>query len=110
MTRITGTQQALLILRAQLERAQKTRAAAQPATPLAKRRTAADRIKALRATSDYADDKAYKVLIAALLGDQLGEEVAQDPAFHSTVDEVTRALMDDADTAALLAQALRELE
>lgn len=54
--------------------------------------------------------KALRLFVEAALLDELGSELQLDPALESLVERTCRTLEQDADSAALLEEALQELE
>lgn len=66
--------------------------------------------EARRADGSLSPSKALRLFVQAVLLDELGASLQLDPAMASLVERACQALERDADSAALLADALRELE
>ncbi len=115
MSRITTVDQALLLLRAELQRMAKTR----PARPT---RSAgadagagaagvgmADRVRQLAAVESLSDEEFGRALIANLLADEFGETLVNDVRFRALASDVDRMIREDADGRAVLDRAVHQL-
>lgn len=111
MTRISNADHVLVLLREQLQRMGRVRAArpdraGRPETgtarPLARLQQAA--VGALLSEEDF-----RHLLVRAVLTEELGERAAGDPAFQAVLDDVHRILAESEDGRALMARAARQL-
>lgn len=111
MARITNADQVLLLLRAQLERADKLKRRATTRTPSGEtpKQSAVERLRAVVADKDIPEDQLHRALISALLVEDFGEEALNQPLFQNLVSRVTETIMKDKDTKALLQRAVRTL-
>jgi hypothetical protein len=99
---------AVLQLRAQLQRLARERSrtssssgpAVQP--PL-------DRLREARGAGDAADDDYRRAFVRALLTEELGEGLANQPEFERISNEVWRVLSEDSDTRAMIEEAIIRL-
>ncbi|OJW72044.1 MAG: hypothetical protein BGO57_01930 [Sphingomonadales bacterium 63-6] len=111
MTRINQVDQVLLLLRQQLQRLDKSNRArkgsASSAIGVQRRPPAAGRVEAVLRTDDLSDEDLARTLVTALLVDEFGEAVANDPAFQHMASEVHRIIASDPQAASLLAEALK---
>lgn len=108
MSNIGRVDQAVLQLRAQLqrlarERAQRARAIGKPdGRPL-------ERLREAHAGKGVGDGEFRKKFVRALLTEELGEPLANQPEFERISNEVCRLLDEDRDTRALMDQAIEQL-
>lgn len=112
MTRITSSDQVLLLLREQLQRMGKSRNAAAPAA-VANRgssKPALSPVQALAARGGLDEEEFKRTLVRAMLTEQFGEQVAQDPALQSIFEDVFRVVAQDEDGARLLENAADQLK
>jgi hypothetical protein len=72
--------------------------------------TGKSRLQALSNLSDLPDDEFERLLVAALLSREFGEDVAQDPRFQSVVDRTWKILRDDAELRTTIAEVRRGLK
>ncbi len=108
MTRITGTDQVLLLLRERLARRTATARPAGTATA----RTDPGPLDRLRAMSgfDALDDRdRRRAIVHALLVDELGDAVANDAGFQGILDDVLRIIGDLPDGPAMIDRAAAAL-
>ncbi len=112
MTRISNVDQALMLLRQQLQqmtKADRSRRGARASHSSAQqRKSAAERIEALTRSGDLTEDELARALIGALLTDEFGDDAANDHRFRKLADEVHRIIASDTKAKALLAEALRK--
>lgn len=107
MTRITTSDQVLALLRSHLERARRTggktasRRGAQPG-PI-------ERVQQLAATEGLSESEIAQALIAGLLSEEFGPEVAVEPKFQAMVAEIRQMLERDPAGKALLQRAIGAL-
>lgn len=113
MTRISNVDQVMLLLRQQLQRMSKTdrqqKSGKTTAAAPQRREAALGRIEEITRADELSEDDLARTLVGALLVDEFGEAVANDPKFQSLIGEVHRIIAADADTKALLLEALREV-
>lgn len=108
MTNIGKVDQIVLQLRAQLQRVASQRA--RPAGGASKSEASSlQRFKALEAANGYSDRGLRRRFIRALLTEELGEELANQPEFERISDEVWRMIEEDQGLALQLSDALRQL-
>ncbi len=111
MTRISNVDQALMLLRQQLQQMAKTdrssRGARTSRSSVQQRKSAAERIEALTRSGDLSEDDLARALIGALLADEFGDDAANDHRFRKLADEVHRIIASDAKAKTLLSAALR---
>lgn len=112
MTRITNVDQVLLQLRQQLQRlsrnAQSVHATKSGSTVPAIRRSALRRIVELDRFDDLTGEEFERALIRALLIDEFGEAVANEPKFQQLSNDVFRIISSDRPTRELLQRAARK--
>lgn len=93
MTRIGNIDQVLLLLREQLQRAGRGKAARKEAGAVDRSvRKPLDRIRALAALDTLGEDGLRHAVVRGLLTDQFGDGVSNDPAFATIVDDVFRII------------------
>jgi hypothetical protein len=114
MTRISNVDQVMLLLRQQLQRMSKSdrqqkTGNVSAATPQ-RREAAVGRIEEITRADELSEDDLARTLVSALLVDEFGEAVANDPKFQSLVGEVHRIIAADADGKALLQDALKDVK
>ena len=112
MARINNVDQALLLLREQLQRSERSGPAARKRRSGAAREASPrpiDRVRALAALDTLSDDDVKRALVRGLLADQLGDGVTNDARFQQVVDEVVRMLLDAPEGRTLLDGALEQL-
>lgn len=114
MTRITNVDQVLLLIRQQLQRlsgngaaARKTRATAARGS---QRQSALGRLAALSRLEDLPEGELEHSLVRALLADEFGEGLANDPRFLRVAGEVSRIIAADEEASSLLKQAVRHVK
>jgi hypothetical protein len=111
MTRITASDQVLMLLREQLQRISRDRAGRAGRAGTAARADGAPvaRLRALAGREGLNDEEFRRTFVRALLAEQLGERVALDPGFQSIADDVYRIVSEDEDARALIGRALEQL-
>jgi hypothetical protein len=110
MTRITSTDQVLLILRERLRRlteGRPTRANVQTgpvttASPMA-------RLQSLGGMGAVPREELRRTLVRALLAEQLGDGLASDPAFQSVCDDVFRIICETPEGRELIERAAAQI-
>jgi hypothetical protein len=113
MTRISNVDQVMLLLRQQLQRMSKSdrqqKSGNVSSTPQ-RREPALGRIEEITRADELTEEDLARTLVGALLVDEFGEAVANDPKFQSLVREVHRIIASDADSKALLRDALKDVK
>jgi hypothetical protein len=113
MTRITQADQIMLLLRQQLQRMAESgktaRSGRTGATQTTQRQTPLRRVSALAALDGLSDEELGQTLIRALLAEEFGETLANEPKFARIVDEVHRMIAGDEEARGLLHQALGQV-
>lgn len=111
MTRINNSDQVLLLLHEQIERLAgkrgEPRAAPRPLSPATPEPMA--RLRARAARDGLADDDLKQALVRSLLTQQLGDGIANDPAFEAIASDVARVIERSEEGRALLERALAQL-
>jgi hypothetical protein len=112
MTRISPADQILLLLRAQLERADraKRQTARRTGSTSQAKGNAIERTREILRNDDLPEQDARRALISALLLEDFGEVSVNDPQFQSLVDRVVTAIEADETAKALLVRATIELK
>lgn len=107
MTRIDQVDQALLLLREQLQRMGKLRGRQAGKTGGKGRATERPmaRLAGLASLDSLPDEQFRRTLVRALLAEELGDGIANDPAFGSVVDDVFRIIGESEEGQRLMAQA-----
>ena len=112
MSGVTTVDQALLLLRAELQRMAKTTKSAKPARSARADGTGAtmvDRVRQLAAVRSLSDEEFGRALIANLLADEFGDGLVNDVRFQTLAGDVDRLIRDDANGRAVLDRAVRQL-
>lgn len=108
MTAIGKVDQIVLQLRAQLQKAAKDRArsASGSARP---EKSPLERFRAADATDPGGDEELRRKFVRALLTEELGEDLANQPEFERISNEVWSLIEEDASLKPQLDEALRQL-
>ena len=109
MTRITPSDQALILLREQLRRLGSERSARAGATERAATRAPLDRALVMAVDSEFSEEEFRRTLVRALLAEQFGDRVAGDSGFQAVVDDVFRIISENEETRELMDRAGRQL-
>jgi hypothetical protein len=107
MTKITNAEQVLTLLRAHLERtrrAERKRTAPQRGKP-----GPLERVQQLASTEGLSEADLARALIAGLLTEEFGPDLAAEPRFQAVVEDVRQMIDRDEAARALLRRALAEL-
>ncbi|WP_028967842.1 hypothetical protein [Sphingomonas phyllosphaerae] len=108
MTTIGITDRVLLILRERLRRSE--HATTRGTAPVGERAASPhERMEALAAIRDLPDRDFRRAVVRGLLGEQLGEALAADPAFDAMSAEVLRIVEGSDEARAVLDRAVEEL-
>jgi hypothetical protein len=93
LTRITTTDQVLLLLRAQLERLRKARGQEKAASASRQQtQSPIERLKAIVSAEALGPQLVDRALITSLLIEEFGDEIANDPRFQRLSEEVHRLI------------------
>jgi hypothetical protein len=111
VTRISSSDQVLILLREQLQRlgrgkadgARRSGRAAEASGP------ALARLKALAGRGAAGEDELRRALVRAVLTEELGEALANEPALQSVFDEVARIIGASAEGSEMLDRAMAQL-
>lgn len=112
MTRVTNTDQILLLLQQQLQRVsgrKETRRTAKVGSNRPGQLPTIGRLKALAQLQELSNEEFERTLIQGLLIDEFGEAVVNDPRFQKMVDKVLAIISSDMQTRQLLLGAKHEL-
>jgi hypothetical protein len=111
VTRINNAEQVLLLLRMHLQRAQRQRKQDAPGAParMQARQGPLQRVRELASLAGVSDADLTRALIAGLLAEEFGADIANDAHFQTMVDDVRRIIDADESTSALLKNALTQL-
>jgi hypothetical protein len=110
MTRITNVDQVLMLVRQQLQRMDKTGRPRRSKTSAERREPALGRVEEITRNGDLSEEELGHTLVAALLVDEFGETVANDPKFQQMIGEVHRIIVEDTHARQILRDALREVK
>jgi len=111
MTRVSSSDQILLLLRERLQRLNQGRGTPTnrsnrndpaPRTPLA-------RLKALSALDGLSTEELGRAMIRSLLSEELGEAASSDPSFAAVAEEVSRMIESNEEGRTLIERAALEL-
>jgi len=108
LSSVTRVDQAVLQLRLQLQRLARERARCSTGAhsvdspPL-------QRLRQARSTGGLGEEEFRRKFVRALLTEELGEELGNQPEFDRISNEVARMLSEDEDTNALVEAAIRQL-
>ncbi|MDQ4087016.1 MAG: hypothetical protein M3177_03225 [Pseudomonadota bacterium] len=108
MTRITNVDQVLLLLQEKLRRMDRSRTARTGRPSAATPRPLA-RLQALAALDHISEEDFKRTMVRALLTEELGEGLGNDPAFQTVVDDVFRIISASEQGRELIEQAARQL-
>ena len=109
MTRISNTDQVLLLLREQLQKiGQNRKERTSRGGPV--RRSTPRPIARLQAMGSYEEGEEFRrTLVRAILTEEMGEAMANDPSFQAVVDNVYRMISATPDGQELIDRAGRQL-
>jgi len=107
MTRITNAEQVLMLLRAHLERAQ--RSGKKRTTSRNSRPGPLERVQQLASAEGLSETDLARALIAGLLTEEFGPAFAVEPRFQTMVEDVRQLIDRDENGRALMRRALAQL-
>lgn len=102
-----------MLVREQLQRLGKGRAGGTSRLSASARKEASapmNRVRALAAQPELGEEELKRTIVCALLAEQLGDKVAQDPGFQIVLDDIYRIITDDDGTRSLLSRAADQLK
>ena len=112
MTRIGQSDHVLLLIRERLSRLERGRAGRSGKTagakPASERPLA--RLQSLAAAGQLLEEDVERTLVRALLTEELGEGVANDPSFQAVSDDVYRIISGSEEGRALIAAAAAQVK
>lgn len=108
MSNVSRVDAAVLQLRAQLQRLARERAQ-RPGVSSRPEKGPLDRLREARASTGSDEQEFRRKFIRALLTEELGEGLANQPEFERISNEVWRLLDEDGDTRALMDEAILRL-
>jgi hypothetical protein len=105
---ISRVDAAVLQLRAQLQRLarERSRRASAPDAAVAR---PLDRLRQARSVTGGGEDEYRRAFVRALLTEELGEGLANQPEFERISNEVWRVLSDDSEMSAMMDEAIERL-
>lgn len=110
MTRITGADQILTLLRAQLEQREKQRRkTTQGRGTLPEAQNSVSRLREITCRDDLPRSTLERALVQALLVKEFGETAINDPSFQNMLDNLHERIASDSKTSDLLRRATDEL-
>jgi hypothetical protein len=108
LTRVGGAEHVLALLRARLQRMQRSRRKNAKPTQGETRLTGSARLQQI-AEAGGADDDVEHAVLAAILQDEFGDAIANEPKFQETIGEVLAVLRRDEHGRVLLQRTLADL-
>jgi hypothetical protein len=102
MTRITNVDQALLLLRAQLQRTQRSRGPAGTGKTTSNARSVLERVRTMAADGQTSMEDLKQALVTNILIEAFGSGAAEDSRFQNLVAKVMAAVTADDQAKALL--------
>ena len=109
MTRISNTDQVLLLLREQLQKLGQTRKERTSRSGTVRKSTPRP-IARLQAMGSYEEGEEFRrTLVRAILTEEMGEAMANDPSFQAVVENVYRMISATPDGQELIDRAGRQL-
>ena len=111
MTRVSSADHVLVLLREQLQRMDRTRASRTGRTGTAQKGTQPPLVRLHEAASldRLSDDEFRRTLVRAVLIEELGEGLANDPNFQVIVEDVFRILSESEEGQELISRAAQQL-
>ena len=111
MTRVSSSEHVLLLLRERLQRLDRGRGRKTGRPEGGREPTAPPmaRLQALAMLDELPEEELHRTLVRALLSEELGDEVANDPSFQAVAEEVYRMIGESDEGKALLDAAEQEL-
>ena len=108
MTGISRVDQAVLQLRAQLQRLARERTKGSPAASSPEKRPL-ERLRQARISVNSDDEEFRRKFVRALLTEELGEALGNEPEFERISNEVWQILDADGETRAMMDEAIARL-
>lgn len=113
MTRITNTDQVILLLKNQLQKMDKTgkkKIGKSSVSKKATEKTPLSRVSAMNNDSGLSNEEVHRALIGGILTEEFGTGFANDPAFQKLIDDVLNAITHDTKGKDLLGSAMAQLK
>ncbi|WP_371395844.1 hypothetical protein [Fretibacter rubidus] len=113
MTRITSTDQVMLLIQAQLQKKKKTEKKKTTGPSVSKKEAKPRPLSRFRSMLDQdalPENEVHRALITGVLTEKFGASLANDPSFQGVIDNVLKVISDDSDGKALLEKAMSELQ
>jgi hypothetical protein len=111
LTRVSQADHVLLLLQEQLQRLGRKRGERSARTGESRAATPRPmaRLQASAALAGMSEEEVRRSLVRALLSEELGESIANDPSFQGVLDEVYRVIDQSEEGRTLMADATRQL-
>ena len=111
MTRVGNVDQLLMLLRERLQRIDRSRDRSGGRTEAVRSATSKPiaRLQAVDSLGQLSEEDFRRTMVRALLAEELGEAVANDPAFQGVAEDVFRIIGESEEGRALIDTAARQL-
>ena len=109
MTRISNTNQIVLLLKAELDRKARINKSKKKPASSSTSQIQTDRPEMVRPLKDYPEGERNHALVISILSRQFGDGIINDPGFQNIVLEIVTALTDDENTKSLLNEVIGSL-
>lgn len=109
MTRITNTDQVLLLLRAHLERAERTKRSTRSGKVTPRKRTTTERVADIASDSQASQEDIHRALITGILVEEFGAGIAADARFQGLIIEITRMVSSHPECADAVDRAIEQI-
>ena len=109
MSQVGRADHVVLQLRAELQRLARARAQGKAASPQRVTAGPLQRLRALEGSDPAGSGEFRKKFVRALMTEEFGEAVGNQPEFERITSEVWRLIEEDAETRTMLEEAIRQL-
>lgn len=111
MTRVSQADQVLLLLRERLQRMDRARAerGGRAGGPRGATPRPLARLQAMPSLGELGDEEFRRTLVRAVLAEQLGDGIANDPSFQALTDEIFRIIAESDEGRTLIDRAAAQL-
>jgi hypothetical protein len=109
MTRVSQTDQILLLLRERLQDLARNRSNARAGRTTRETAAPVARLRQAGRQDQEKDPDFRRSLVRAVLTEELGDQIGNDPSFHAIADDVHRILEASEEGRAMIEQAARQL-